>query len=67
MGKNDLMFDKRTVASYLRHGAISPAELQAWIKALPDRAKDAEWVEMEKLASRSYLRGIRGADPEPQG
>lgn len=67
MGKNELVFDKRTVESYLRHGAITPAEYQSWIKSLPDLAKDAEWVELEKFASRSYLRGIRGAEPEPQG
>jgi len=66
MNKNEMLFDKRTVEINLRQGVVTRADYQAWLKSLADRGKDAEWVDMETLANRSYIRGIRGADPEPK-
>lgn len=66
MNKNEMTFDKRTVERNLLHGMITRSDYQGWLKALPDRSKDAEWVDIEALASLTYLRGICGADPSPE-
>jgi hypothetical protein len=66
MNKNEILFDRRTVERNLRQGGVTRADYQGWLKSLPDRAKEVEWVDIEALASRSYLRGIRGADPAPE-
>jgi hypothetical protein len=65
MSKDEILFDRRVVEAHLRQGAITNAELNNFLKSLPDRAKEAQWASIENLASRAYLRGIRGADPSP--
>jgi hypothetical protein len=65
MSKDEILFDRRVVAAHLRQGTITNTELNNFLKSLPDRAKEAQWTSIETLASRSYLRGIRGADSSP--
>ena len=66
MNKNEVLFDRRTVERNIQQGIVTRADYQGWLKSLPERGKEAEWVDIEVLASRSYLRGIRGADPSPE-
>lgn len=40
-------FDKRTSDKYLDKGIVSQSEMQSHLKALPDDAANATWVELE--------------------
>jgi len=59
MKTDDVIYDQRVIESRLREGALTRADLEKYLKSLPDRKKDADWITIEDLASRSYLRGIR--------
>lgn len=38
------MYDSRVVQRYIGKGQVTPAEHEAYLKALPDETANAEWV-----------------------
>jgi hypothetical protein len=62
MDKNETMFDRRVVERNLLEGLYTRADFEKHIKALPDVAAKADWVDTATLAPRNYARSVMGVD-----
>ena len=61
--KEDL-FDRRVVEKNIREGIVSREDYEKFLKSLPDRDQEAQWVPIEELASRAYLRKALGMEKD---
>jgi hypothetical protein len=67
MSTNNKGYDRRTVDRYVDKGLIKATEYQSFLKALPDDAANAQWVQMDmedaEVSSRSN-GSANDTDPE---
>jgi hypothetical protein len=62
MKKRDDLFDRRVVEMNIREGIVTEEEYARFLKSVPDRKNDAEWIPVEEVAPLSYLRAALGID-----
>jgi hypothetical protein len=65
MNKKEILFDRRVVDKNLREGIVARAEYEKFLKSLPDRDQEAQWVAIEEIAPRAYLRKALGMEKNP--
>lgn len=65
MKKNEIMFDRRVVEKNLREGLIAAADYEKFLKSLPNSEEGAQWIAVEELAPRAYLKFILGSESPP--
>lgn len=54
--------DRRTVDRYMEKGLIKEAELNTYLKGLPDDAANAQWVQMDLHDAEFSEDGVMAED-----
>jgi len=62
MKKKDILFDRRIVELNIKEGTVTEEEYARFLKSIPDRKNDTEWIPVEEVAPLSYLRAALGID-----
>ena len=63
MSENSPQYDTRTMGRYVEKGVFKEADIKAYLKALPDESKNAQWVEVE-LFETEITETITDAESE---
>lgn len=64
---NNKAVDKRTSDRYVEKGVLKRADVDAYLKALPDEANNATWVQMDLEETEITSRGTNGTGTQDPG
>ncbi len=56
--KDEILCDRRVAEKNLQDGLMQGAEYEKFLQSMPDSEKKSQWVAIEDLAPRSYLRTL---------